>query len=88
MPEMLLWSLRVVSVVAVTGTETAVMFLCTGGAPSASVSAGLTRALSATDCVVSLDVDSWLGAAATVVAVSGSSGRLNCPLGIGPIKMG
>ena len=79
---------KVVSVVAVPGTETAVLVLCcTSGAHSASVYAGLTRVRSATDCVVSLDVVSWLGAAA-VVAVSGSSGRLKCSFGIGLIKMG
>ena len=75
---------------AVTGTETAVLVLCTGGAPSACSSAGLTRVRSATDCVVSLDVISWLGTvvAVAVVAVPGSSGRLACTLGIGPIRMG
>ena len=67
---------EVVSVVAVPGIETAVFVLCTGGAPSASVSAGLTRVRHATDCVVSLDVVSWLGdAASVVVLVSGSSGK-------------
>ena len=46
-----------------------------------SASAGLTRVRSGTDCVVSLDVVSWLGAAAVaVVTVSGSSGGLNCTL--------
>ena len=63
---------EVVSVVAVTGSETVVLVLYTGGAPSASVSAGPTRDRSAADCVVSLDVVSWLGtAAASVVALSG-----------------
>ena len=67
----------VVSAVAVTGTVGVVLVLCTGGAPSASVSAGLTRVRFATGVVVSLDVVSWLGAAAAViVVVSGSSGRL------------
>ena len=62
---------------AVTGTETAVLVLCTGGAPSTSASAGLTRVRSVTDCVVSLAVVSWLGTAAVAVfAVSGSSGGL------------
>ena len=55
---------KVVSVVAAPGTETADPVLCTGGAPSASVSVGLTRVRSATDCVVSLGVISSLGAAA------------------------
>ena len=54
--------------------------------PSTSTSAGVTRFRSVTDCVLSLDVVSWLGIA--VVAVSGSSGELNCILWIGPIKMG
>ena len=58
------------------------------GAPSASVSAGLVRALSAGACsaadsIVCLDLFPWLGTA----AVSGSSG-LHCALGIGPIKIG
>ena len=73
---------------AVPGTETAVLVLCSGGAPSASSSAGLTRARSVADCVVSLDVVSWLCAAAAVVVMSGSSGRLERIFGIGPIKMG
>ena len=76
---------------AVTGTETVARVLCTSDAPSASASAGLTRVRSAADCVVSLDVVSWLGTAdvtVAVVAVSGPPGGLKCPLGIGPIKMG
>ena len=89
------------SVAAVTGTETVVLVVCTGGAPSASASAGLTRVRSAADGVVSLDkadsldVVSWRGTAAAAVAVavvvvtvSRSSGRLNCTLGVGPIRMG
>ena len=73
---------------AVTGTETVVLVLCTSGAPSASASAGLTRVRSATDCVVSFDVVSWLRTVAdAVVAVSGSSGGLLLALGIG-ITMG
>ena len=69
---------------AVTGTETVVLVLCTSGAPSASASAGLTRIRSATDCGVSLDVVSGLGTAAVaVIAVSGSSGGLLPTLGIG-----
>ena len=52
--------LEVVSTVAVTGTETVARVLCTSGATSASASAGLTRVRSAADCVVSLDVVSWL----------------------------
>ena len=45
---------------AVTGTETVVVVLCTAGAPSASASVDLTRVRSVTDCVVSLDVVSGL----------------------------
>ena len=41
-----------------------VVVLCTGGAPSASASAGLTRVRSASDCVVSLDVVSRHGTSA------------------------
>ena len=55
---------EVVSAVPVPRNETDVLLLCTGGGPSASVSAGLTRVRSATDFVVSLDVVFWLGAAA------------------------
>ena len=69
---------------AVTGTETVVLVLCTGGAPSASASASLTRVRSASDCVVSLDK------ADSVVShdVVGSSCGLECALGIRPITMG
>ena len=62
---------EVAPAVAVTGTETVVLVLCTSGALPASVSVGLTRVRSATDCVVSFDVVSWHGAAVAVVAVSG-----------------
>ena len=64
------------------------LVLCSSAAPSVSVSAGLRRVHSETDFVVSLGVVSSVGAAAVVVVVSGSSGRLKCTFGISPIKMG
>ena len=60
---------EVVSVVAVPGTTAVLVLCCTSGAHSASVYAGLTQVRSATDCAVSLDVVSWLGAAAVLVVV-------------------
>ena len=51
--------------------------------------AACVLSLDKVDCVVSLDVVSWLGTAAVAVnAVSGSSGGLIRTLGIGPIRMG
>ena len=75
--------------------ENVVLVLCTGGIlplPASHVFVLRHCVLSPdrANCVVSLDVVSWLGTAAVavaVVAVSGSSGGLNCTLGIGPIKM-
>ena len=78
---------------AVTGTHALVLAVCTDGTSSASASASLARVRSApdcvvsldkADCVVSLDVVSKLGTpavAVAVVAMSGSSGGLNCTLG-------
>ena len=75
---------EVVSALAVTGTETVVLVLCTGWAPSASHAFVLRQIV-----LSPLDVVSWLGAAAVaVVTVSRSSGGFNCTLGIGPIKVG
>ena len=66
-----------------------VLVFCTGGSPSASASGNLTRVLSAADCVAVPDVVSWMGIAGfAAVAAPGSSGDVNCTLGIGPVRMG